>query len=192
MRTEFFCFAVTWCPSTTSTNLSVSSNDPGMKSVTSGVIWHVNPESKIQLVNYKLSPWSLFLRLSSLDIRAIDAYTLRSLSPSLLSHARLHFSLDFSDLRLFSLSLSGLGHFAIRWSSDPHQKHFRAVRSEFLLEEVPAERAFYFSFLIFLKHFSTEWLESPQYLHFVWTEFAFSLCLLDPELLLSRFKYSVC
>ena len=40
--------------------------------------------------------------------------------------------------------------------------------------------------------FQKEWLESPQYVHFVLAEFAFSLCLLDPELLLSRFKYSVC
>ena len=38
MRTDPFCFAVTWCPSATSMNLYVSSNDPGMKSVTSGVI----------------------------------------------------------------------------------------------------------------------------------------------------------
>ena len=68
-------------------NLSVSSNDPGMKSVTSGVIWQVAPESKIQLVNYELSPESLFSCSSLLDIRAIDAYTLRSLSSSLLSHA---------------------------------------------------------------------------------------------------------
>ena len=54
--TEPFRFAVTWCPSATSMNLSVSTNYPGMKSVTSGVIWHVAPESKIQLVNCELSP----------------------------------------------------------------------------------------------------------------------------------------
>ena len=30
--------------------------DPGMKSVTSGIIWHVAPESKIKLVNCELSP----------------------------------------------------------------------------------------------------------------------------------------
>ena len=56
IRTEPFCFAVTWCPSATSMNLSVSYNDPGIKSVPSGVIWHVAPESKIQLVNCELSP----------------------------------------------------------------------------------------------------------------------------------------
>ena len=53
--TEPFCFALTWCPSATSINLSISSNDPGMKSVTSVVIWHIAPESKIQLVNCELS-----------------------------------------------------------------------------------------------------------------------------------------
>ena len=40
-----------------------------------------------------------------------------------------------------------------------------------------AERAFSYSFLIFLKHFPTEWLVSPQYVHFDLAEFAFSLCL---------------
>ena len=52
--------------------------------------------------------------------------------------------------------------------------------------------SFLFSFLIFLRHFSTEWLESPQYVHFALEEFDFSLCLIDPDWLLSRFKYSVC
>ena len=50
----------------------------------------------------------------SLEICAIDTYNLRSSSSSLLSFALFPFSLDLSDLRLFSLSLGGLGHFAIR------------------------------------------------------------------------------
>ena len=61
-------------------------------------------------------------RTSSLDIRAIYAYTLRSSSSSLLYFALLPFSLDFSDLRLFSLYLGGFGNFAIIRSSDPHLK----------------------------------------------------------------------
>ena len=52
-----FCFAVTWCPSATSVYLSVSFNYPRMKSETSGVMWHIALESKIQLVNCKLSPY---------------------------------------------------------------------------------------------------------------------------------------
>ena len=51
-----FCFAVTWCPSPTSMYLSVSSNEPVIKSETFGFMWHVAPESKIQYVNCELSP----------------------------------------------------------------------------------------------------------------------------------------
>ena len=72
--------------------LSVSYNVPGTKSVTSGVVWHVAPESKIQLVNFKLSPYFTLLRLSSLYMRAIDAYILWSSLSLPLSHARLPFN----------------------------------------------------------------------------------------------------
>ena len=58
--------------------LSVSYNDPGMKSETSGVMWHVAPESKIRLVNFELSPYFSRERSSLLDICAIDAYILWS------------------------------------------------------------------------------------------------------------------
>ena len=91
-----------------------------------------------------------------------------------------------------SPSFCGFRHFAIRWSTEPHLKHFRGRRSEFLFDEAPAEQAFSLSFLIFLKHFSTEWLVNPQNEHFALAEFALSLFLLDPNWLLSRFKYSVC
>ena len=47
-----FCFTVTWCLSATSMCIHVSSNKPGIQPQTSGVIWHVAPEYKIQLVNY--------------------------------------------------------------------------------------------------------------------------------------------
>ena len=40
------CFAVMWCSSVTSMYLSISSYEPGMKSETSGVIWHVATKSK--------------------------------------------------------------------------------------------------------------------------------------------------
>ena len=45
-----FCFSVTWCTSATSICLSVFYNKPGIKSEICGVIWHVAPESTIQLV----------------------------------------------------------------------------------------------------------------------------------------------
>ena len=149
-----FCFAVTWCPSATSTYLSVSSNDPGMKSETSGFICHIAPEYKIQLVNCELSPYFSLERSSLLDIRAIDAYILWSSLFLPLSYDQLPFSLKRTCLGLFSLSFGGLGHFVIMWYSDPHLKHFRGGRSVCLLDETSTARAFYFSFLILLKHFS--------------------------------------
>ena len=141
-----FCFAVTWCLSATSMYLSVSSNDPGMKSETSGVIWHIAPESKIQLVNCELSPYFSLLRSSLLDIRAIDVYILWSSSFSPLSHARLTFSLKRTCLRRFSLSFGDLGHSAIMWSSDPQLKHLWGGRFEFQLDETSSAQAFSFSF----------------------------------------------
>ena len=54
-------------------------------------LWHVAPESKIQLVNCELSPYFSLSSSSSLDMRAIDAYIVWSLSSLLLSHARLPF-----------------------------------------------------------------------------------------------------
>ena len=69
-----FCFAVTWCTSAASIYLSMSYNDPGIKSETYGVILHIYLWSKIQLVNLELSPKYLLGLLSLLDIHAIDAY----------------------------------------------------------------------------------------------------------------------
>ena len=188
IRTWNFCFVVTWFTSATSMYLSVSSHFPGMKSETYGVIWHVAPESKIQLVNCELSPYFILLRSSSLEIRAIYAYILLSSLSLPLLHARLHFSLKRTCFRRFSLSFGGLGHFAIMWSSDLHLKYFRGGYSEFLLDETPTARAFSFYFLILLKQISAEWILPPQNVHSAWTEFTLSLCLLDPELLLSRFS----
>ena len=93
--------------------LSVSSNDPGMKSETYGVMWHVDPEYKIQLVNCKLSPYFSLERSSLLDIRAIDAYILWSSLFLPLLHARLPFSLKRTCFLRFSLYFGGLGYFAI-------------------------------------------------------------------------------
>ena len=158
--------------------LSVSFNVPGMKYETSGVIWHVAPESKIQLVNCKLSPYFSLLRSSLLYIRAIDMYILWSSLILPLLHAGLTFSLKSTCFHCFSFYFSGLGNFAIIWSSDPHLKHFRGGRSVFLLDETSTAWALSFSFLILLKHFTTEWLLTPQNVHFVWTECSLSLFLL--------------
>ena len=187
IRTCHFCFSVTWCPSATSMYLSVYFNDTGMKYKTSGVMWHNAPKYKIQLVNYELSPYFPLLRSSLLVIRAIDAYILWSSLFVPFSHARLTFLLKYTCLRRLLLSFSGLGHFAIMWSSYPHLKHFRGGSSVFLFDETSTARAFSFSFLILLKHFSAEWLVPPQNVHFVWTSFALSLLPTKPELP-SRFR----
>ena len=81
----------TWSPMQCSMYLSVYCNEPGMKSETSGVMWHVAPEYKIQLVNCKLSPYFSLERSPLLYIRAIDAYILWSSLSSPLSHAQLTF-----------------------------------------------------------------------------------------------------
>ena len=133
--------------------LFVSSIEPGMKSETSGVIWHVDPESTIQLVNCELSPKFLLRHSSLTDICAIDAYIFWSLIFLSLLHSWLRFSIKHTCFCCFSLSFGGFGYFAIRWSSDPHLKHFWGVRSVHLLSELPAAQAFSCSFLIHLKHF---------------------------------------
>ena len=55
-------------------------------------MWHVAPESKIQLVNCELSPKFPLGHLLLPDIRAIDAYIFWSLLLLPLLHARLTFS----------------------------------------------------------------------------------------------------
>ena len=94
--------------------LFVSYNDPEIKSETSGVMWHVAPETKIHLVNCELSPKFPQGHLSLPEMRAIDAYIFWSLLFSLLSHARLPFSLKCTCFRFFLLFFGGFVHFAIR------------------------------------------------------------------------------
>ena len=141
-------FAVTWCLSKTPMCLFVYYNEPGIKSETSGVMWLVAPESKIQLVNCKLSPTFPLGNSKLPDIRAI--YTYIFWSPLFLPfwHARLTFSLKRTCFWCFSYYFGGFRHFAMRWSIDPHLKHFQGVRSVRLFSESPAARAFLFSCLI--------------------------------------------
>ena len=105
IHTCHFCFAVTWCPSANSMFLSVFYNEPGIKSETCGVIWHVAHESKIQLVNCELSPKSLIEHSSLLDIPTIDAYIFWSLLFSLLSYSLCDSRLPFSLKRTWFSSL---------------------------------------------------------------------------------------
>ena len=133
--------------------LSVSYNEPEIKSETSGFMWHVALESKIQLVNYEVSTNFPLENLSLLDMRAIYAYIFWSLFFLLLLRERLTFSLKITCFCCFSLSFGCFGHFVIRWSSDPHLKHFIDVLSIHLLSEAPAAPNVSFSCLILVKHF---------------------------------------
>ena len=119
-------------------------------------MWHVSPESKIQLVNCELSPKFPLGHSSLLYMRAIYAYIFWSLLFLLLLHARLPLSFKRTCLFRFSLSFGGFVNFEIRLSSDPHQKHFLDVRSVHLFPEAPSAQTFSFSCLILLKYFSAE------------------------------------
>ena len=124
-------------------------------------MWHVAPESKIQLVNFELSPKFPLGHSSLLDMRDIYAYIFWSPIFSLLSRARLKFPLKRTCFPRFSLSFGGCGYFSIRLSSDLHINYFPYVCSVRLLSKAPAARAFSFSCLILLKLF----LQSDYYLH---------------------------
>ena len=112
-----FCFAVTWCTLATSMCSSVSYNKPGIKPETYDVMWHVYPESKIQLVNCEMSPKCLLGHLSLSDIHATDLYIFWSLIFLLLSHAPLTFSLKRTWFSCFYFYFGWFGHFGIWWSS---------------------------------------------------------------------------
>ena len=72
--TCYYSFTATWFPYTTSIYLSISSNKPGIKSGTYGIIWHISTESKIQLVYCNLLPKYIIELLSLPDIFSIYAY----------------------------------------------------------------------------------------------------------------------
>ena len=124
-------FAVTKFLYTTSIYLSVSTNETGIKSEISGVMWQVAPESKIHLVSCELYPKSI-LGISELeDIQIIDDYIFcDSIKFSLFSNVLsilfdlYAWFLGFSAFQWTFLSkVSGFRTFAMKWSSDPHLKH---------------------------------------------------------------------
>ena len=74
IKTSPVCFSVNKCLSAILIYLSISTNEPSLKSEIYGVMWQVEHEFKIQLVCLKLSPKYL-LGISTLeDINTIDAY----------------------------------------------------------------------------------------------------------------------
>ena len=87
---------------------------PGIKSETSGVMWNLTTESKIQLVDCELSPKFPQRHFSLQAIRAIYTYICWSMLLPPLSHTRLPFSIKHTCFHRFSLSFGGFGNFAIR------------------------------------------------------------------------------
>ena len=79
--------------------------------------------------------------------------------------------------RCLLLSFGSFGNFIIRWSSYPHMKHLRGVRSFCCLSDSPAAWAFPLSFLILLKHF----LQNGYHLH--------KKCILSKQDFLSHYFY---
>ena len=142
-------------------------------------MWHVSPESKIQLVNCKLPPKSLLVLLSLSDICVIDAYTYWSFSLSTFLHylcgAQLHLSLKRTWFCHISFSLGGFGYLAIRWYLDLHLTHLQGVRSVRCLSEAPATR--YFSFLFLILTFFYRIVSISTKVHFNWTIYSLSLFL---------------
>ena len=124
--------------------LYVSTNEPGIKSEISGVMWKVSPEYKIQLVSCELSPKYIPVTSSLEDIHAIYVYILCDSLWSVLLSDVLSIFIDlyaqFLGFSVFQWNLfskiSGFRQFAIKWSSYPHLNHifgFRPLRSVRLL-----------------------------------------------------------
>ena len=161
-----FCFAVTWCPSVTSICLSISSNKHGIKPETCGTIWHVDTESKIQSVNYKLSPKYLLGIFSLPDIRAIDAYIFWSLLflpfSNYFCDARLPLSLKRTGFCHFSLYLGGFGHLTIRRYLDLHLKNFSRFTFSLLLVQITGRTSFLLLLYDLFERFTAEWLAPPK------------------------------
>ena len=151
IRTWTFCFAVTCCPSATSMCLSVSSNETGIKYEIYGIMSHVfsriqNPIDQLWTVTkistrifvITIHAWHICIYLLVAFIFAVVACTIA-------------FSIKTYLFSPFLVIFWWLWTFAIRWSSDPHLKHFRDFRSVRMLSEAPSARAFSFSCLIILK-----------------------------------------
>ena len=125
------CFAVKKCPLASLIYLSVSTNDPGIKSKIIGVMWQVAPESKIQLFSCELSPKFILGLSALLDIRAIDVYIFcDSISYALFPYVLYIFVDLYAQVLGFFMfqwtllsKLSSSGNCVLKWSPDPHLKH---------------------------------------------------------------------
>ena len=172
-------------------SLSVSSNEPGIKPETWGVIWYVSPESKIQLVNFqtitKISTITFFNNrhmchrciyiLIVIIITVLGLFLICTITPFIKREITL----------LFVIIFRWFWEFINKMIYRSTSKTFARWAFSVCLPKSPAARYFPSYFLIFSKYFSVGWLVPPQKVHFVWTRFALYLFLPDRELL-SIFK----
>ena len=144
-------------------------------------MWKIAPESKIQLVSCKMSPYFLLGISALVDTRTIDVYIFCDSLPSVLFCDVLFILFDlyarvlgFSVFQWKFLSrVSSFGQFSMKWSSDTHLKHvfgFQKLRSlRYLLELCVLKVGFLYPYLCIccLKTFSVG-CEPPQWLHLDW------------------------
>ena len=142
-----FCFAATKFSSATSVYLYVSTNEMGIKSEISGVMWQVAPESKFQLFSCKLSPKYLLGLYPLEEIFYIDAYIFCELFWSVILSEVLSIFADLyaQVLGFYVLQwnlfpkVSGFGKFTMKWPYNPNMKHlfgFKLLCSVHLLLEL--------------------------------------------------------
>ena len=180
-------FAMAWCPSANSMCLSVSSNKYGIKYESYGVMWHVAPESKIQLVYWELSPKFPLVHFSLPYIHAIDAYIFLVTVIFTIVACTISFLIKTYLLSLLIILFWWLWKFCNKVIFKSTSKTFMRCTLCTSVIQITSRTRFYFSCLILLKHFSEEWITPPQKVNFVWTVSSLSLFLPQTDLL-SRFK----
>ena len=157
-------------------------------------MWHVAPESKIQLVSWKLYAKSLLGIYSLEDIHAIDAYIFCDSFCSVLFSGVWSIFVNLyaqvlgcyvSQWTFFSESF-GFGKYEIQWFSYPNLKHVFGFQPLFSVRSLLEFRGLKYglnllwtlSFICFLKNFSVG-CDPPQWLHLDLSNFAISIALTE-------------
>ena len=112
-------------------------------------MWHVAQESKIQLLNYKMSSKFPLEHFSLSDIHAIDAYIFWSLLFLPLFQEKLTFSLKRTWFRHFSLSFWWLWTFCNNVIFRSASKTFARRMFHLSVVRITSRMRFYFSFWFF-------------------------------------------
>ena len=144
-------FAVAKCPSATSMYLSVSTNDPSIKSEISCVLWQVTPKSKIQLVTCELSHKSL-LGVSALEyIGALYVYIFCDLFLSIMFPMSYQF--------FFDICAQFLGAFIIQWTLLSEVSGFRTICDEMILWSTYESRICFLTVMVITLIIIVVWIQ---------------------------------